>query len=64
MKVMITGGAGFLGTLLARRLLDVGIDDRDAGRRTVDELVLVDLAAPHASVSDDPRVRAVIGDLQ
>jgi nucleoside-diphosphate-sugar epimerase len=52
MRVVITGGAGFLGTLLARRLL--------AGPVDVDELVLVDLVAP---VVTDPRVRPVVGEL-
>jgi nucleoside-diphosphate-sugar epimerase len=49
-RVVITGGAGFLGTLLARRLLG---DD-------VDELVLVDPVAPRV---EDRRVRAVVGEL-
>src|SRR6202044_3509617 len=62
MRVIVTGGAGFVGTLLARRLLagplEVGGRPLD-----VDELVLADLAAPAAAVAADRRVRAVTADL-
>lgn len=52
MRVVITGGAGFIGTLLARRLLDGAID--------VDELVLADIVPPRVT---DPRVTPVVGEL-
>lgn len=51
MTIVITGGAGFLGTLLTERLLT---EDADA------RIVSVDLAP---SRIDDPRVRSVVGDL-
>ena len=62
-RVIVTGGAGFIGTLLARRLLAGPVTIGDARPAPVDELVLVDLAAPPPDVAGDPRVRAVTGDL-
>jgi len=60
MKLLITGGAGFLGTRLARTLLARGALDG----RTIDKLVLADLAAPSdTSVRDDPRVESRVGPL-
>jgi nucleoside-diphosphate-sugar epimerase len=62
-RVVITGGAGFLGTLLARHLLagPVALDGGPA--REVDELVLVDLAAPAPDLARDPRTTALTGPL-
>jgi hypothetical protein len=62
-RVIVTGGAGFIGTLLARRLLAKPVTIGDARPAPVDELVLVDLVAPPPDVAADPRVRAVTGDL-
>jgi len=62
-RVIVTGGAGFIGTLLARRLLAKPVTIGDAGPAPVDELVLVDLVAPPPDVAADPRVRTVTGDL-
>lgn len=63
MRALITGGAGFLGTLLARRLLAEPLRVAGAPPVDVDELVLLDLVEPHASVASDPRVRALTGGL-
>ena len=53
---MITGGGGFLGRKLARRLLADGGDDLT--------VTLVDQIAPAGDpMLDDPRVRLVVGDL-
>ena len=63
MKIVITGGAGFLGQKLARRLLRRGeIATRDDGvRRKVQSIVLVDqVAAPDLG---DPRVLTVAADI-
>ncbi|MGA8113485.1 MAG: D-erythronate dehydrogenase [Actinocatenispora sp.] len=62
-RVVITGGAGFLGSRLARRLLDSPgvLAGSDVG--TVGELVLVDLVAPPADLASDARVRSVVGGL-
>jgi len=62
MRVVITGGAGFLGTRLARAILGRGeLSDAHGNARPVRELVLVDVVAP-ASL-DDRRVRSIVGNL-
>jgi nucleoside-diphosphate-sugar epimerase len=62
-RVIVTGGAGFIGTLLARRLLAKPVTIGDAGPAPVDELVIADLVTPQPDVAADPRVRVVTGDL-
>jgi nucleoside-diphosphate-sugar epimerase len=64
MKIAITGGAGFLGAALARRLLSasqvtIGGTTHDG----VGELLIADLVAPPADISADPRVIVVTGEL-
>lgn len=59
MKLLITGGAGFVGTRLARTLL---ARERLDGRR-IDRLVLADLVAPPADLLADPRVQVRTGRL-
>lgn len=62
MKVLITGGGGFLGSLLGRKLLERGELTSPAGRpEPIDELVLFDAAFPRAI--EDPRVRTITGDI-
>lgn len=62
MKVLITGGAGFLGQRLARRLLQRGTLTDGAGQaREIRELVLLDVV-PAADLGD-PRVRPLTGDI-
>lgn len=62
-RVMITGGAGFLGSALARRLLAGPVALGGAPPVPVAELTLVDLAAPAADLTADDRVRSVPGEL-
>ncbi|BAL26963.1 D-erythronate dehydrogenase [Azoarcus sp. KH32C] len=62
MKVVITGGAGFLGQRLARRLLQRGTLVGAEGReQAIREIVLLDVVAPQ-DVSD-PRISVVTGDI-
>jgi D-erythronate 2-dehydrogenase len=62
-RVVITGGSGFLGTLLAHRILASDIVIGGAAARPVDELILLDLVAPSHDLTSDRRVRAVVGEL-
>jgi len=59
MKLLITGGAGFIGARLARTLLTRGTL---AGRR-IEQLVLADQFAPPPDLVADARVRALTGPL-
>lgn len=65
MRVVITGGAGFIGKLLAAKLLERGVLT-DAARqvREITELVLVDIAAAENEPwLSDKRVKQVVGDI-
>lgn len=62
MKILITGGAGFLGRRLAQKILERGtLRDTDGTLQTVHELTLVDQVA--ASGWNDARVRTIAGDV-
>ncbi|MBK7356933.1 D-erythronate dehydrogenase [Propionivibrio sp.] len=62
MKVLITGGAGFLGRRLASKLLQRGVLRNAAGvEESIDRLVLFD--AIQADGFTDPRVCVVTGDI-
>jgi nucleoside-diphosphate-sugar epimerase len=62
MRIVITGGAGFLGVRLARALLArAALTDARGAARALRELVLLDVVAPPDL--GDPRVRAHVGDL-
>ena len=65
MRVVITGGAGFIGKLLAAKLLERGALTDAAGQvRQISELVLVDIAAAaNESWLSDKRVTQVVGDI-
>jgi D-erythronate 2-dehydrogenase len=61
MKIVITGGSGFIGMKLAKRLLERGrLAGPDGQERAIDEILLFDLAAPSAI---DPRIRVATGDI-
>src|SRR5438067_5919985 len=62
MHVVITGGAGFLGQRLARKILEQGVLTDSAHRAAaVDRLTLVDVAP--ANDFGDARVKSIVGDI-
>jgi D-erythronate 2-dehydrogenase len=64
MNVVITGGAGFLGSRLARELLAAGsLDLAGGGPRPLSRLTLIDSAPVPADLAADARVTMVRGDL-
>jgi D-erythronate 2-dehydrogenase len=58
MRIVITGGCGFLGRRLAMLLLE-----RGSSLGPVDELVLFDNASPALPLPEDGRVKLVTGDI-
>ena len=62
MNVLITGGAGFIGQRLARRLLEIGtLTDAQGRVQKIDRLTLLDVV-PAPDLGDD-RVRVLTGDI-
>ena len=63
MKVVITGGAGFVGSRLADTLLrDGGLQNAQGEDVPVRQLVIVDQMAPH-NLPDDGRVKVIVGQV-
>jgi nucleoside-diphosphate-sugar epimerase len=64
MRIVITGGTGFIGTKLADRLLRGGTAISPSGAREhIAEIVLFDQAPPQQTISTDSRLKFVAGDL-
>ena len=65
MKVVITGGAGFIGFRLVKRLLEVGeLTGPDGNKQAIDAITLFDVGEP----LDQPQkegvtIKAVTGDI-
>jgi nucleoside-diphosphate-sugar epimerase len=60
MKILITGGGGFLGYRLAKSLLARGsLADADGKQASISQIVLIDTAFP---AQTDPRLKCVKGD--
>ncbi len=59
MKILITGGAGFVGARLARSLLARGC----LSSRAIEQLVLADQAPPPPDLAAQPRVEVRVGPL-
>jgi nucleoside-diphosphate-sugar epimerase len=63
-NVVITGGAGFLGSRLARELLAAGsLDVAGGGSRPLSRVTLVDQAPVPPDLAADERVTSIRGDL-
>jgi len=64
MKVVITGGAGFLGQKLAHALLKRGHLIGPSGKEeTIDRLTLFDNVAARAPIPGDNRIEIAVGDI-
>lgn len=64
MKVVITGGAGFLGLRLARRILERGsLIGPSGAAETVSEVVLFDSQIPSALAAIEKRMTVIEGDI-
>ncbi len=61
MHILITGGAGFIGVRVARRLLADGHLRTAAGAQPITRLTVLDHVAA-SGLPDDPRIRGVTGD--
>jgi len=64
MKVVITGGAGFVGRKLATRLLEKNSLDLGGGKSgAVDKVTVFDVGEPDPPFPPDPRLDIVTGDV-
>lgn len=64
MRVVITGGAGFIGLRLAKQVLERGsLTDSSGEERAVTKLVLSDIMQPTVPLPEDPRLDFIEGDL-
>lgn len=63
MKVVVTGGAGFIGQRLVRSILERGeLTLADGTPAAVDQVLATDIVEPERPISDDTRLAFVAGD--
>ncbi len=63
MKIVITGGAGFIGRRLALKLLEKNDLDFGRGQGAPDKVIAFDVGEPDPPFPDDPRLEMVTGDV-
>ena len=63
MRIVITGGGGFIGRRLALALLERGSVRIESGDERIERIVLFDQAAPQGRLPDDPRIEIATGDI-
>ena len=64
MRLLITGGGGFIGQTLAREILSLGaLNAKGNGLTEIDSLTIFDQHAPTTLNRHDPRLKIVTGDL-
>lgn len=62
MKIIITGGGGFLGSQLATTLLEYGrLTGPSGGQEPIEEIMLID--ARFVTPQNDPRMQQTVGDI-
>jgi nucleoside-diphosphate-sugar epimerase len=62
MKIIITGGGGFLGSQLATTLLEHGrLTGPSGGQEPIEEIILID--ARFVTPQNDPRMQQIVGDI-
>ena len=62
MKIIITGGGGFLGSQLATTLLEYGrLTGPSGGQEPIEEIMLID--ARFVTPQNDPRMQQIVGDI-